>query len=77
MSGRAFAPLKKGVDIERTSAKEPASTSSVAADPVSLEEKIRARAYEIYLERGSLDGSSLDDWLSAEAQIHAGQPKKA
>ena len=33
-------------------------------------EEIRLRAYEIYLERGSLPGNELDDWLQAEREIH-------
>src|SRR6202035_1222961 len=31
-------------------------------------EEIRLRAYEIYLERGSLPGNELDDWLKAERE---------
>jgi hypothetical protein len=36
---------------------------------LTLEERIRARAHEIYLERNGQDGSELDDWLQAEAEI--------
>ena len=36
---------------------------------VPLEEKIRQRAHEIYLQRGGEDGSELDDWLQAEDEI--------
>ena len=32
-------------------------------------EKIRRRAHELYLQRGSQSGSALDDWLRAEADI--------
>ena len=32
-------------------------------------EEIRLRAYEIYLERGSLPGTELDDWLQAEHEL--------
>ncbi len=35
----------------------------------SLEDRIRLRAYELYLQRDSQDGSDLDDWLRAEAEI--------
>jgi len=39
-------------------------------------EDIRLRAYEIYLERGALPGSELEDWLQAERELqHAAQPK--
>jgi hypothetical protein len=30
---------------------------------------IRRRAYEVYLERGSLPGNELDDWLQAEREL--------
>ncbi len=33
-----------------------------------LEERIRRRAHEIYLSRGS-QGSELDDWLQAEREV--------
>ena len=35
----------------------------------ALEEKIRLRAYEIYLERGEQSGSELDDWFQAEREL--------
>jgi len=34
-----------------------------------VEERIRKRAYEIYAQRGGQDGSAVDDWLQAEAEI--------
>jgi hypothetical protein len=36
-----------------------------------LEEQIRQRAYQIYLQRDAQDGSELDDWLQAEAELQA------
>jgi len=33
------------------------------------EEKIRARAYELYEQRGRIDGHASDDWLQAEAEV--------
>jgi len=35
----------------------------------SLEDEIRRRAYEIYLQRGNAPGSQHDDWLAAEREI--------
>ena len=32
-------------------------------------EQIRARAFEIYVERGGLPGHELDDWLQAEFEL--------
>ena len=37
----------------------------------TLEERIRARAYQRYLERGCLPGLELDDWLQAQDEIFA------
>jgi Protein of unknown function (DUF2934) len=34
-----------------------------------LEEKIRQRAYELYEERGRVDGHHEEDWVQAEEQI--------
>ena len=31
--------------------------------------EIKRRAYEIFLERGSVDGHDLDDWLQAENEL--------
>jgi hypothetical protein len=34
-------------------------------------EAIAKRAYELYLQRGSVSGYELEDWLSAEAELTA------
>jgi len=43
----------------------------------SAEEEIRLRAYQLYEERGKIEGHALDDWLQAEEEIlgRRGQPK--
>jgi len=55
-----------------------ASAQSVTAAPQvtrenpassNLEERIRARAYELYLERGGNGGSPEEDWLRAQDEI--------
>lgn len=38
---------------------------------VSHEERIRRRAYELYVARGSEPGRALDDWLQAEGEVQA------
>jgi hypothetical protein len=48
------------------------ASSGKAAVVLSAEpthEEIAARAYELYLARGSLDGYSEEDWLIAEAEL--------
>jgi hypothetical protein len=34
-----------------------------------LEERIRQRAYELYIIRGNESGSEQEDWLQAEAEV--------
>src|SRR5437870_8786878 len=46
----------------------PLPTPQEAAEArTELEEQIRRRAYELYEQRGRVDGYALDDWLQAEA----------
>ena len=42
---------------------------NAAANCQSDHDQIRRRAYEIYLEGGSLPGRELDDWLRAEREL--------
>jgi len=39
------------------------------SETLPLEERIRRRAYELYVQRGNQSGSELDDWLRAEEEI--------
>ena len=39
-----------------------------------LEEKIRVRAYELYLQRGGTGGSPEQDWLQAKKEVCGGHP---
>jgi len=41
----------------------------LAIETLSREERIRRRAYDVYLQRGNQSGSELDDWLQAEEEI--------
>ena len=36
-----------------------------------VENKIRQRAYELYVQRGKLSGHALDDWLKSESEVWA------
>jgi hypothetical protein len=47
----------------------PARAKTTPAGALPLEERIRRRAHELYIERGSQSGSDLDDWLRAEKEI--------
>lgn len=65
------APTERERSVEKTV--EPAADGQSArqeeSTPMSVEE-IRARAYELYLERGRAPGGALDDWLQAEREQH-------
>ena len=37
--------------------------------PIDLQEEVRRRAYQIYEERGMLNGFELEDWLAAETEV--------
>ena len=39
----------------------------------AIEERIRRRSYELYEQRGRVDGFALDDWLQAEREILGAQ----
>jgi hypothetical protein len=49
----------------------PTPKSKKAATPKSrpAQDQIAARAYEIYLERGSTPGDPMQDWLQAEREL--------
>ena len=38
-------------------------------ESLTIEERIRRRAYELYVLRGNQSGSELDDWLQAEEEV--------
>ena len=41
------------------------------SSPLDLEREIRLRAYQLYVERGSLAGFEEEDWLTAEREVLA------
>ena len=41
-----------------------------------VEERIRQRAYQLYEQRGRVDGFALDDWLQAEGEILGAQKQR-
>jgi Protein of unknown function (DUF2934) len=44
--------------------------------PNNIEERIRQRAYELYEQRGKVDGFALDDWLQAEAEMFGARKQR-
>jgi hypothetical protein len=45
-----------------------AAAHSIAPYEPAIEE-IRTRAYEVYVERGRIDGFDLENWLQAEEEL--------
>ncbi len=46
----------------------PARSKEASIETLALDERIRRRAYELYVERGNQSGSELEDWLQAEEE---------
>src|SRR5208282_4217103 len=53
----------------RKNAAAAASSTPVNLVPINLEDEIRRRAYELYLQRGTASGSEAEDWLTAEREV--------
>ena len=66
MSGRAFDKRTKREET-RIPSQEDTRTSQQASVPV--EEQIRQRAHDIYLQHGGQRQSATEDWLQAESEI--------
>jgi hypothetical protein len=62
-------------EMTRELGKKPATSAHV--DRETLEDQVRARAYELYEERGKEDGDDLDDWLRAEAELTSSKHRSA
>ncbi len=48
-----------------------AEAGELPVENSALDQKIRCRAYEIYLERGQQPGAELEDWLHAERELES------
>ena len=51
---------------------KPFAKHPVGSD-LPLEERVRLRAHQLYVERGNESGSEIDDWLQAEEELLAAQ----
>jgi hypothetical protein len=47
----------------------PLAPATATEETLSLEQRIRRRAYELYVQRGHHSGRELDDWVEAEREI--------
>lgn len=65
-------PKKNGSKKLQATSMSAEETGEVSVWSAALENDIRHRAYEIYLERLDQPGCELDDWLQAEREIEQG-----
>ena len=68
-------PRRKGSGSDTPVDREPTSSADTSSaeenEGATDEEQIRARAYELYLERGGGPSDEMDDWLRAEREYRA------
>jgi hypothetical protein len=70
---------KKAASVQSPAASE-VRQEAVSAGKVpvrNLEEEIRRRAYELYLQRGGTPGNPSQDWLVAEQEVRSRQMEHA
>ncbi|MFL6303021.1 MAG: DUF2934 domain-containing protein [Candidatus Sulfotelmatobacter sp.] len=53
----------------RTKIPAVAPNDAGAAAQLQMQERIRVRAYELYEQRGKVEGHDLEDWLQAEEEV--------
>ncbi len=53
--------------IVKSRSRQPRAANN--AQSTGIEDRIRHRAYQLYEQRGTVDGFALDDWLQAEAEV--------
>ena len=47
----------------------PSNVTSISTRAIDVQEAIRTRAYELFLQRGGGHGRDFEDWLRAEAEV--------
>ena len=63
---------------DRSKAVEPGNeTQEQGLSASTREDKIRRRAYELYVERGGEPGRDIEDWLQAERELTADESNAA
>jgi len=60
--------------IVKSRSRQPRATKT--AQSTDIEDRIRHRAYQLYEQRGTVDGFALDDWLQAEAEVLRAQKQR-
>jgi hypothetical protein len=74
LEGSQADSLRRDAMTANSKVREPRSRKP--AHSSEIEERIRRCAYQLYVERGRVDGFALDDWLKAEEEILGAQKPK-
>jgi hypothetical protein len=64
-------PIGQGSSVAETSNRAFQSTDHKPSGDQRIEEEIRIRAYELFEQRGRLEGFHDEDWARAEAEVLA------
>lgn len=67
----AVTPIGQGANIAETSNRASQSADHRPSGNQRIEEEIRIRAYELFEQRGRLEGFHDEDWARAEAEVLA------
>jgi hypothetical protein len=62
-------PLNQPIPINSGISSVHTDSAPRAQEDSGIEEEIRIRAYELYLERGRVDGFHNEDWVLAEEEV--------
>lgn len=70
---------KKTASVQSPTVLEPRRDAAPGSNFLGhgIEEQIRRRAYELYLERGSTPGNESEDWITAEREVRSRQMQQA
>jgi hypothetical protein len=66
-------PTEKHANNSSSDASPSLATPDHQSDGPPSDERIRGRAYELYIERGSQPGDGVGDWLQAEREYYEQQ----
>lgn len=61
--------IERSERVEDTTSSAELEEGILTVPGIGVDERIRFRAYELYLSRGEEHGRDLDDWLLAEQEI--------
>lgn len=66
-----LAKERKGAMKQERQKEQKKAVNGVAPgeDALSIQKRIALRAYELYLQRGGMNGHEVGDWLQAEREI--------